>query len=153
MALTKDSREFIESLISNEVEFLLIGALAVSWHGFPRFSADIDFFIRPTPDNAIRILSALNDFGFGSLGLSVEDFSAGRVIQLGVEPNRIDIMTSISGLSFEEAWKTRVTARIDGIEVPLIGRSALIQNKRASGRIKDLLDAEELARGEPQAEG
>jgi hypothetical protein len=147
MPLTKDSREFIACLRSNEVEFLIVGALAVSWHGFPRYSGDIDFFVRPGRENALRVMAALEEFGFGSLGITLEELSAeNRVIQLGVEPNRIDLMTSISGISFEEAWGSRVSAALDGVEVDLIGREALIRNKLASGRSKDLIDVDELTR-------
>jgi hypothetical protein len=147
MALTKDSREFVEYLRSNKVEFLVVGALAVSWHGFPRYSGDIDFFLRPDRENAQRVITALDQFGFGGLGISVEDLSAeNRIIQLGVEPNRIDLMTSISGVSFEEAWQSRVQVKLDGVEVYVIGREALIRNKRASNRAKDIIDVEELTR-------
>ena len=148
MPLTKDLREFVEYLRSNKVEFLIVGALAVSWHGFPRYSGDIDFFVRPGPENAARLLAALEQFGFGALGIALEDLSSeNRVIQLGVEPNRIDLMTSISGVSFEEAWRSRVPGAIDGIEVNFIGREALIRNKRATGRPKDLIDVEALTSG------
>jgi hypothetical protein len=147
MALTKDSREFIECLRSNKVEFLIVGAVAVSWHGFPRYSGDIDFFVRPGRENALRVMAALGQFGFGKLGIALDDLSAeDRVIQLGVEPNRIDLMTSISGVSFDEAWQTHVPAMLDGVAVQLIGRDALIQNKQASGRPKDLIDLAELTR-------
>jgi len=147
MALTKDSREFIECLNSNKVEFLIVGALAVAWHGFPRYSGDIDFLVRPDRENAVRLMAALEQFGFGSLGITVDDLSVEeQVIQLGVEPNRIDLMTSISGLTFDEAWASRVHAVFDGIEVDCIGRDALIRNKRAAGRSKDVIDAEELDR-------
>jgi hypothetical protein len=147
MPLTKDSREFIGCLHSNKVKFLIVGALAVSWHGFPRYSGDIDFFVRPGRENATRLMLALEQFGFGGLGITLDDLSAeDRVIQLGVEPNRIDLMTSISGISFEEAWESRVPATIDGVVVNFIGREALIRNKRASGRAKDLIDVHELTR-------
>lgn len=145
MPLTKDSREFVECLNSNKVDFLIVGALAVSWHGFPRYSADIDFLLRPSAENAQRVVAALKQFGFGSLGLTVADLvQEDRVIQLGVEPNRIDLMTSISGVSFEEAWRSRVQGTLDGMEVNFIGRDALIRNKIASARGKDLIDVEEL---------
>lgn len=147
MGLTKDSREFVECLRLKKVEFLIVGALAVSWHGFPRYSGDIDFFVRPSRENALRLIAALEQFGFGSLGIAVDDLTAGdRVVQLGVEPNRIDLMTSISGVSFEEAWQSRVAGTVDGIEVNFIGRDALIRNKRAAGRSKDLIDIDELGR-------
>ena len=145
MPLTKDSREFVECLLSNKVEFLIVGALAVSWHGFPRYSADIDFLVRPAADNAQRVVDALKQFGFGCLGISIEDLSVEkRVVQLGVEPNRIDLLTSVSGVTFEEAWESRVTGTIDGIEVNYIGREALIRAKIAAGRPKDLIDVDAL---------
>jgi hypothetical protein len=148
MALTKDSLEFIGCLRSNNVDFLIVGALAVSWHGFPRYSGDIDFFVRPTPENASLLIAALAQFGFGGLGIAVDDLSReDRVIQLGVAPNRIDLMTSISGVSFDEAWQTRVPASLDGVEVNIISREALLRNKRASGRPKDLIDVDALTRG------
>ncbi len=147
MPLTKDSREFVECLRSNKVEFLIVGALAVSWHGFPRYSGDIDLFVRPTRDNAARLMLALQQFGFSALGISLDDLSTeNRVIQLGVEPNRIDLMTSISGITFEEAWNSRVPATLEGIEVDFISREALIRNKRASGRSKDLIDIDALTK-------
>ena len=148
MPLTKDSRQFIECLRSNRVDFLIVGAMAVSWHGFPRYSGDIDFFVRPGEESALRLMAALEQFGFGGLGITLEDLSVeNRVIQLGVEPNRIDLMTSISGVSFEEAWLSRVPGALDGMEVDFIGRETLIRNKRASGRSKDLIDVNELTRG------
>ena len=102
MPLSRDLREFIECLNSNEVEYLAAGALAVSWHGFPRYSADIDFLIRPSKANAERALRAIAQFGFGSLGISTADLTApGKVIQLGLEPNRIDLMTSVTGVTFD----------------------------------------------------
>ena len=145
MPLTKDSREFVECLLSNKVEFLIVGALAVSWHGFPRYSADIEFLVRPSADNAQRVVDALKQFGFGCLGISIEDLSVEkRVVQLGVEPNRIDLLTSVSGVTFEEAWESRVTGTIDGIQVNYIGREALIRAKIAAGRPKDLIDVDAL---------
>lgn len=150
MALTKDSREFIEFLVSNKVEFLIVGALAVSWHGFPRYSGDVDFFVKPSRENASRLIAALELFGFGGLGITLDDLSAeNKVIQLGVEPNRIDLMTSISGLSFDEAWESRVSTTIGTVGVDFIGREALIRNKRAAGRSKDLIDVDELNRFYP----
>ena len=152
MPLSKDLREFVECLNSNGVEYLIVGALAVSWHGYPRYSADIDFFISASEENAARLLLAIQQFGFGSLGLTVEDFTApARVIQLGHEPNRIDLMTSISGVSFDDAWQTRVPGELDGILVPFIGRDALLRNKEASGRGKDRIDVEELRKQKPNS--
>lgn len=150
MPLNKDLREFVECLNSNGVEYLIVGALAVSWHGFPRYSADIDFFINASPPNTVRVLAAIQQFGFASLGLTAEDFIAPRrVVQLGHEPNRIDLLTSISGVSFEDAWESRVAGDLDGIPVFFIGREALLRNKDAAGRGKDRIDAEELRKLKP----
>ncbi len=152
MPLSKDLREFVECLNSNGVEYLVVGALAVSWHGYPRYSADIDFFVRASAGNAARVLRSIQEFGFGSLGLTVDDFTApARVIQLGHEPNRIDLMTSISGVSFDDAWQTRVQGELDGIMVHFIGRDALLRNKEASGRGKDRIDVEELRKQIPKS--
>jgi hypothetical protein len=132
-------------LNSNEVDYLVVGAFAVSWHGFPRFSADVDFLIRPSEANALRVLNALSQFGFGNLQISVGDLTtAGRVIQLGYEPNRIDLLTSITGVSFDEAWEGRAPGNLDGLPVSFIGLSSLLRNKDATGRAKDRIDAEEL---------
>ena len=122
MPLSKDLREFVECLNSSRVEYLIVGALAVSWHGYPRYSADVDFFVRASPENASRILHAIQQFGFGSLGLTGDDFTLpNRVIQLGQEPNRIDLMTSISGVAFEEAWQTQVQGDLNGVPTNLSG--------------------------------
>jgi len=145
MPLTSDLREFIECLNSNGVEYLIVGALAVSWHGFPRYSGDIDFLVRPNPANAELLLRALDQFGFGSLDITASDLTApGKVVQLGHEPNRIDLMTSVTGVSFEEAWEGRSAGQLDGIPVHFIGRAELLRNKDATGRSKDLIDAIEL---------
>jgi hypothetical protein len=150
MHFSKDLREFIECLNSNEVDYLIVGALAVSWHGFPRYSADVDFLIRPTQANAVRVLRALSRFGFGNLDISPADLTLkGKVIQLGDEPNRIDLMTSVTGVSFEDAWEDRAPGDLDGLTVNFIGRSSLLRNKDATGRAKDRIDAEELRKQKP----
>jgi len=150
MPLSKDLREFVESLNSNGVEYLIVGAFAVAWYGHPRFTADIDFFVRPEPQNALAILSALKDFGFGGLGISAADLTKpDQIVQFGVKPNRIDMITSISGVEFEEAWSHRTPGEIDGIPVQFIGRDELIRNKESTGRPKDLGDAHELRRRHP----
>lgn len=145
MLLSKDLREFVELLNSNRVEYLIVGALAVSWYGFPRFSADIDLLIGTNETNAERLLTTIRQFGFGSLQLAPSDFtSPGRVIQLGNEPNRIDLLTSISGVSFDDAWSNRVAGDLGGLPVNYIGRAELYRNKEATGRAKDQIDLEEL---------
>ena len=147
MPLNKDWREFIELLNSNEVDYLIVGAHAVAFHGYPRYTADLDILVRPTEHNALRVLRALSQFGFGSLAIQASDLTApGMVIQLGIKPNRIDLLTTISGVDFEEAWAGRIDATIDGIETHFIGCSELVRNKEQTGRAKDLGDAEELRR-------
>lgn len=112
-----------------------------------RYTADLDLLVRPTVENGRHVLHALTDFGFGSLELTVDDFSgADKIIQLGVSPNRIDLLTSISGLTFEEAWSSREMGDLDGVAVAFIGKSALIHNKEKTGRPRDIADVEELNR-------
>jgi hypothetical protein len=107
MQLSKDLREFIELLNSNGVEYLVVGGFAVAWHGYPRFTADIDFFLRAAPANAEAVLRTLREFGFGSLPLTAADFTRpDQIVQLGAKPNRIDLLTSISGVEFEAAGRT-----------------------------------------------
>lgn len=143
--LQADLREFIVLLNSHNVEYLLVGGHAVAFHGYPRFTGDIDFFIRTTPHNAQRVLDVLTAFGFGGLGISEHDLlDPGHIVQLGQPPNRIDILTSISGVDFDSAWQARVQTTMAGQSVPLIGWSELVQNKRAAGRQKDLADIEKL---------
>lgn len=145
MPLNKDWREFLALLNSNRVEYLVVGAFAVAFHGFPRYTADLDLFVRPTRENAARLLRALSEFGFGDLGIQAIDLqSAGKVVQLGVKPNRIDLLTAISGVSFEEAWASRDEAELEGIATQFIGRATLVRNKESTGRAKDLGDADEL---------
>jgi hypothetical protein len=145
MPLPKDWRAFIESLNSNNVEYLIVGAVALARHGFPRYTGDLDVLIRNTPDNAIRLESALEAFGFGGLGLKATDFvNSYQVIQLGTAPNRIDLLTSITGVSFDDAWQGRLEGDLGGVPVVFIGRRELIQNKRSTGRAQDRADLELL---------
>ena len=135
MPLPKDWRAFIESLNSNGVAYLIVGAVAPAHYGFPRYTGDLDVLIRNTPDNAARLESAVSDFGFGSLGLGAADFvNAYQVVQLGTAPNRIDLLTSITGVSFDDAWQGRLEGDLGGVPVAFIGRRELIQNKRSTGR-------------------
>ena len=145
MPLPEDWRAFIESLDSNGVEYLIVGAVALAHHGLPRYTGDLDVLIRNSAENTKRLETALADFGFAKLGLKAADFvESSRVIQLGVAPNRIDILTSITGVSFDEAWCDREEADLGGTRVKLIGRQALIRNKRATGRPRDQADLEAL---------
>ena len=145
MSLQKDLREFIELLSSRGVECIVVGGHAVAYHGHPRFTGDIDFLIRPTIDNARRVMEALQAFGFSHLSLTAEDLTIpDLVVQLGRPPNRIDLMTSISGVGFDEAWAGKESAKLDGLPVFLLGREALLKNKEAAGRDKDLADLSRL---------
>ena len=124
-----------------------MGGYAVAFHGHPRYTGDIDLFIEPSADNSRVLSTVLDDFGFGELNIGSADFvREDMILQLGFPPNRIDIMTSIDGVSFSQAWPKRVSAVIDGLEMVFISRELLIQNKLASGRAKDVADAEELSR-------
>lgn len=143
--LQADLREFIALLNSHSVEYLIVGGHAVAFHGHPRFTGDIDFFIRPSLDNAQRLLRVLDDFGFGTIGITEHDLvEPGRVVSLGHPPNRIDILTSISGVDFAPAWKARVQTQLDDQPVALLGWADLLENKSASGRAKDKADLEKL---------
>lgn len=145
MNLQKDLREFVELLSALDVHFLVVGAFAVAYHGYPRYTADIDLFIERSPQNAERLLQAIHQFGFGDIGLTDQNFLRGdQVIQLGVAPNRIDVMTHISGVTFDEAWESREFGEIGGLRIPFISREMLKRNKAASGRTQDLADLEHL---------
>jgi predicted nucleotidyltransferase len=143
--LQQDLKEFIKLLTSHGVEFIVVGGHAVAFHGHPRFTGDIDFLLRPTLANAERVMETLEAFGFTGLALTIDDFQRPeRVIQLGRSPNRIDLLTSISGVDFEEAWITRVGGELDGLSVSFLGLEALLKNKMASGRDKDQADVKKL---------
>ncbi len=145
MNLEADLREFVELLNALKVRYIVVGAFAVAYHGYPRYTGDIDLFVDRSPANAEQIVNAIEQFGFGGLGLSIEDFlQEDQVIQLGVAPNRVDLLTFLSGVSFQEAWATREQAEIDGLSVPMISKEMLKRNKAASGRSQDLADLEHL---------
>ena len=147
MQLSKDFKEFLELLTANRVRYIVVGGYAVASYTVPRYTKDLDVWIEPSEANASNVVAALEAFGFASLGLTVDDFAApDQVVQLGYEPNRIDLLTSISGVRFEDAYPRRVVASLDGLDVPMLDRQSLVANKRATGRPRDLLDAEELER-------
>lgn len=145
MAHNQDWLEWLSCLNDRHVEYLLVGGMALAHHGVPRYTGDLDVLIRPTTENAERVIQALRDFGFGSLDIGVTDLSSrGRVVQLGFPPGRIDLVTSIDGLSWEEADASAEAGRYGTIDTRFIGRAAMIRNKRASGRPQDLADAARL---------
>jgi hypothetical protein len=145
MKLHKDLREFLELLNSHKVDFVLVGGHAVAFHGYPRYTGDIDFLVRPDVENGRRIVEVMEAFGFDETGIRAEDFiMPDRIIQLGYPPNRIDLITSISACSFDEVWESRVETALDNIPVFIIGKDTLVKNKQAANRIKDILDVEKL---------
>lgn len=145
MDLHDDWKEFLRLLNSHGVEYLVVGAHALAFHGLPRMTGDLDFFVSSGPDNVERLFQVLTEFGFGeSLPLRDDLVTQRRVLMLGRIPYRIDILNDISGIEFEEAWSNRVTAEINGVSIHFISDQDLLTNKRASGRMKDLADAEEL---------
>lgn len=138
-------QDLIDLLDRHKVRFLLVGGYAVNLHGYTRATQDIDFLIQPDQVNAQRLAAALTDFGFGKAGLPLADFAhEGIAVHLGVEPNRIDLVTSISGISSVEAFENSDYVDLDGRRVPVIGLAALVKSKSMSERKKDQADAEEL---------
>lgn len=146
--LPPDFKDFLRSLNENRVEYLLIGGHAVGYHGYPRATADMDVWVAVRPENAARLVKAVEQFGFASEELRPELFlTPNEIVRMGVPPLRIEIATSISGVSFDECYAERVVTTLDGIEVSLISLKHLRINKRASGRHKDLNDLENLPDG------
>lgn len=143
--LNQDFKEFIQSLNDNEVRYLVVGGYAVAVHGHPRYTNDMDIWIEMTPENAQRIVSALKDFGFGSLEIRPEDFLVpSQIIQLGYPPSRIDILNTLSGVDFSACFQAKALVDIEGVHVNFIDLENLRKNKRASGRHQDLADLENL---------
>lgn len=141
----KDFKEFVQLLIKNRVEYLIVGGYAVGIHGYPRFTGDLDIWINITPDNARRMLQTVNEFGFASFNLTKDDFlKEGNIIQLGYPPLRIDLLTQIDGVTFTECYPNKSTIDMEGIAVDFIGYEDLLRNKKASGRFKDKDDLENL---------
>lgn len=145
MVLDENFKEFIKLLNEKEVKYLIVGGFAVAYHGYPRYTKDLDFWVWADPTNVDRLLEVIKAFGFGSVGLEKEDFfDPDNVIQLGYEPNRIDLLVQLEGLEFEPSFANRVEAFFDGTNISFIGFEDLIQNKLSTGRAKDKLDAKTL---------
>jgi predicted nucleotidyltransferase len=143
--LTPDFKEFVQSLNDNAVRFLIVGGYAVAFHGHPRFTKDLDVWIEANQENGERLVAALAQFGFASLGLTAADFfEPDSIIQLGYPPNRIDLITGLTGVDFEVCYANRIETEIDGALVPFIDLENLKRNKLASGRAQDLADVENL---------
>ncbi len=145
MEVQEDFREFLALLNAHEVKFKIVGGYAFAFHSAPRFTGDIDVFVKPDYENAERIIKAMSDFGFSTLDLTVKDLQdQNEVIQLGLPPVRIGVISSISGVSWEEAYGSKEPGLFDDVPVSYLGRRQFITNKRATGRKKDLADIEAL---------
>lgn len=145
MEVQADFKELLELFNAHRVDYLIVGGYALAFYGAPRFTGDLDILVKPDHDNAQRILAALTDFGFGSLGLTQEDFiQPERVVQLGVPPVRIDVITSLTGVTWPEAWAGKKSGLFGHVPVGFLGREEFVVNKRALGRKRDLADLEAL---------
>lgn len=143
--LSQDFKEFVQSLNENSVRYLVIGGYAVAFHGHPRYTKDLDVWIELSQENARRMVIALEQFGFASLGLQEKDFlDPNQVIQLGYPPNRIDILAELVGVDFEKCYAQKISTTIDGVQVNFIDLKNLKENKKAVGRLQDLADLEKL---------
>lgn len=145
--MVEDFHDFLTALIAQRARFLVVGAHALAAHGVPRATVDLDVWVDPVRENARRVWRALAEFGapLESLGITEADFHRPEiVVQLGLPPYRVDILTSVSGLTFEVAWEGRIEALIENVRSPVLGLEAFVRNKRASGRKKDLADLEAL---------
>ena len=143
--MNQDFLDLLRAFIDREVRFLIVGAYALGVHGRPRATGDLDVWVDPTPENAARIMDALEAFGAPLQEVAAADFSRpGVVFQMGLPPLRIDVLTELSGMTFAEAWSDRLSAAFGPLTVDVIGRDAFIKNKRATGRARDLADIEAL---------
>jgi hypothetical protein len=150
--LNPDFRDMLSALSDEGADYLLVGAYALAVHGVPRGTGDIDLWIRPSAANARRVLAALARFGAPVGSFTEQDLvTPGTVFQLGVAPRRIDLMTSIDGVEFDDAWRARTHARYGDLEVPVLSREHLIHNKKATGRPQDLADVARLEEPEPRS--
>jgi hypothetical protein len=149
MDLAPDFDEFIGSLTAHGVEFVVVGAYALAFHGAPRFTGDLDILVRPTLDNAQRLLTSVNAFGFPVSELTPEMIvDRRRMLEMGVPPVQIHVMSTITGVEWDEAWSGRVEGCLGRHRVPFLGRESFLRNKRAAGRPKDLADVDALEPGQ-----
>jgi predicted nucleotidyltransferase len=141
----QDFKEFIQLLNDNQVRYMVVGGYAVALHGYPRYTKDIDIWIELSQENAASMVKTLENFGFASLGLREADFLVkDQIVQLGYAPNRIDIITTLSGVEFNKCYDNRLAVEIDGVKVSFIDLESLRKNKKATGRLQDLADLEKL---------
>ena len=145
MRLSSDLREFLGLLNSRGVDYVIVGAHSLAFHGRPRYTGDLDILVRRTADNAEKLVALLHEFGFAASEFEASDFTQpDQIIQLGRAPHRIDLLTGITGVASEEAFATRIEAMLDNVPVFILSKTALIQNKRAVGRPQDLADIDAL---------
>lgn len=142
-----DFKEFVQLLNKNQVEYLVVGGYAVSIHGYPRYTGDLDIWINPTKSNAEKVLSCVNEFGFSSYGLTEKDFTKEfGIVQFGYPPIRIDIINNVDGVTFKECFKKKLVIEIDELLVNFIGLEDLIKNKKTTARPRDIDDVDNLSR-------
>lgn len=148
MELDKDFKEFVQLLNAHNVKYLIVGGYSVAHHGYPRFTGDFDVWIKPDLSNGRKMIKVLNEFGFGGMALKAEDFtSSDKVIQLGIEPVRIDVMTTVDGIpDFAQAYKKRDVSKTSDLHINFISYSDLITNKKMTNRLQDRLDVEQLSK-------
>ena len=148
--MNDDFRDILRALLETQAQFLVVGAYAVAAHGSARATGDLDIWVAPRPDNAERVWRALVAFGapVQSMGVRVEDLATeGVVVQIGLAPRRVDLLTSLTGVAFPDAWEGRVEREVDGLRVPFVDLATLLKNKRAVGRPQDLADVHALEAG------
>jgi hypothetical protein len=146
MSLSADLREFIALLNSHSVEYVIVGAHSLAFHGRPRYTGDLDILVRPSPENAAKLSIVMKEFGFAGTGFKESDFAEpDQIIQLGRIPNRIDLLTGITGVPVDEAFQTKVATKLEGLPVFILSKALLIQNKRAVARPQDLADLDTLS--------
>ena len=145
MVLNKDFREFLKLLAKHKIKYLVVGGYAVGFHGYPRYTKDLDIWVKPEKKNAERTLKLLDDFGFGTSGITIEDLNTkGKFILLGTPPNRIDLVTSCDGIEFDECYSQKVLVDIGKIKVNFIDLENLKKNKKAVNRAQDIADLKNL---------
>lgn len=138
-------REFIGLLNSRDVEYVIVGAHSLAYHGRPRYTGDLDILVRPSPANASKVAAVLRDFGFADLVEEADLTKLEQIVQLGRAPNRIDLLTSLSGVGLDEIFETKIATQLDDLPVPVLSKELLIRNKRAVGRPQDLADLDALS--------
>ncbi len=145
MAVNRDYKDLFRIFCTEKVEYLVVGAHAVVYYTEPRYTKDLDVWVSPSRENAERVWRALAEFGAPLMGVTLDDFGNQETIyQLGIEPNRIDILMGIGGVEFEDAWQDKEDSTYDGIPIFIIGKASLIAAKKAAGRPQDLIDIEWL---------